>query len=221
MSAKSTKSTTKRKTTFAVDQQIVYPLQGVGQIKEIVEISFKGEDVLYYVIYIPVSDMTVKVPVDRAEQLGIRAIVSRQESERAMEMFSEEFEPIPADWKMRYQMNLDLLKQGSVNDIASVVRTLYQRKKVKELPIMERKLYDSALQLLVDEVSFSLGITTSEVEEMVFQRLERGSGSEGKQLEDVLPDDDDENDDEMVSGPQGDDGEEKEDTDNEDYDDDD
>ena len=196
----------------------MYPLQGVGQIKEIIEISFKGEDVLYYVIYIPVSDMTVKVPVDRAEQLGIRAIVSRKESEQAMEMFSEDFEPIPADWKMRYQMNLDLLKQGSIHDIASVVRTLYQRKKVKELPIMERKLYDSALQLLVDEVSFSLGITTAEVEEMVFQKLERGSGSEGKQLEDVLPDDDDENDDTMVNTSESEG--EKEDNGSEDYDDD-
>ena len=180
-----------RKTTFKIDQRIVYPLQGVGQIQEIIEIPFKGENVLYYVIYIPVSDMTVKVPVDRAEQLGIRAIVPREDSEKALEMFSEEFEPIPADWKMRYQMNLDLLKQGSILDIASVVRTLYQRKKVKELPIMERKLYDSALQLLVDEVSFSLGISTDEVEEIVFSKLEAGTGSNGNALEDIIPDEED------------------------------
>lgn len=182
-------------TTFKLNQQIVYPLQGVGQIQEIVEMTFKGEDILYYVIYIPVSDMTVKVPVDRAEQLGIRAIVPREESEQALEMFGEAFEPIPADWKMRYQMNLDLLKQGSVHDIASVVRTLYQRKKVKELPIMERKLYDSALQLLVDEVSFSLGISTGEVEELVFRKLEAGAKTDGNNLDDVMPDDDDDDDD--------------------------
>ncbi|TVR71565.1 MAG: CarD family transcriptional regulator [Spirochaetaceae bacterium] len=188
MSAKSTA----KKTTFKIDQRIVYPLQGVGQIQELVEMPFKGETILYYVIYIPVSDMTVKVPVDRAEQLGIRAIVPRTESERALEMFSEDFEPIPADWKMRYQMNLDLLKQGSILDIASVVRTLYQRKKVKELPIMERKLYDSALQLLVDEISFSLGISTDEVEEMVFSKLEAGSGSNGTPLEDIISDEDEE-----------------------------
>ncbi len=189
MSAKSTS----KKTTFKVKQHVVYPLQGVGQIQEILDIPFKGEDVLYYVIYIPVSDMTVKVPVDRAEQLGIRAIVPKKDSERALEMFSEEFEPIPADWKMRYQMNLDLLKQGSILDIASVVRTLYQRKKVKELPIMERKLYDSALQLLVDEISFSLNISTDEVEELVFTRLEAGTGSDGSiGDDDVIPDEDDE-----------------------------
>ncbi|SIQ57928.1 transcriptional regulator, CarD family [Alkalispirochaeta americana] len=196
MSAK----TNGKETTFAVGQHVVYPIQGVGTIQEILEISFKGKDVLYYVIYIPVSDMTVKVPVDRAEQLGIRAIVPREESEKALAMFSEEFEPIPADWKMRYQMNLDLLKQGSVHDIASVVRTLYQRKKVKELPIMERKLYDSALQLFVDEVSFSLDIAPAEVEELVFRKLEEYAPGGSKASADVLPDEDLADDHEKDSG---------------------
>ena len=180
-----------KKTTFKKSQQVVYPLQGVGQIQDIVEMEFKGEKTLYYVIYLPVSDMTVKIPVDRAEEHGIRAIVPKKEAEAALNLFSESFEPIPADWKMRYQMNLDLLKKGSIQDIASVVRTLYARKKVKELPIMERKLYDSALQLLVDEVSFSLGINTKEVEELVFSKLEVEADSDDDDLEDVMPDDED------------------------------
>lgn len=161
-----------KKTTFKEKQQVVYPLQGVGQIQEIIEMDFQGKPLLYYVIYLPVSDMTVKVPVDKAEDLGIRAIVPEKQARNALELFTEDHEPVPADWKMRYQMNLELLKQGSVEDIATVVRTLYQRKKVKELPIMERKLYDSALQLLIDEVSFSLDISPKEVEELVFSKLE-------------------------------------------------
>lgn len=76
-------------------------------------------------------------------------------------------------------------------DIASVVRTLYTRKKVKELPIMERKLYDSALQLLVDEVSFSLAVSKKEVEELVFQKLEVDTGTDDADGGDILPDDDD------------------------------
>ena len=190
-------SSRKRTTTFKQKQQVVYPLQGVGQIREIVEFEFKGESILYYVIYLPVSDMTVKVPVDKAEELGIRAIVPKKEAESALEIFSQAVEPIPADWKMRYQMNLELLKKGTIQDIASVVRTLYERKKVKELPIMERKLYDSALQLLVDEVSFSLNISTKQVEELVFSKLEIESDEEDDDLEDVVPDDEeDEMDDE-------------------------
>ena len=53
-----------KNTTFKKLQQIVYPLQGVGQIQDIIEMDFKGEKTLYYVIYLPVSDMTVKIPVD-------------------------------------------------------------------------------------------------------------------------------------------------------------
>ncbi|GHV75215.1 transcriptional regulator [Spirochaetia bacterium] len=158
--------------TFQVEEKVVYPSQGVGVIRAIKEKDFKNEKIPYYDIYLEVSDMTIMVPVDKAKTLGIRAIVPKEEAQRALELISDEYEPIPSDWKLRYQMNLDLLKKGSVMDIASIVRSLYHRSKVKELPILERKLYDSALKLLVDEVSFSLHKPKDEVEAMIFARLE-------------------------------------------------
>jgi len=158
--------------TFQVDQKVVYPSQGVGVIKSIIQKKFKDSKIPYYVIYLEVTDMTIMVPVDRAVELGIRPTVSRDEAMKALELISEDYEPIPSDWKMRYQMNLDLLKKGSIRDIASIVRSLYHRSKVKELPILERKLYDSALKLLEDEVSISLRKTKDEVENMIFSRLE-------------------------------------------------
>ncbi|MDR1566840.1 MAG: CarD family transcriptional regulator [Treponema sp.] len=157
---------------FQVDQKVVYPSQGVGIVTSIEEKDFKEQKIPYYVIYLEVSDMTIMVPVDKAEGLGIRPIVPRDEALRALELISEDYEPIPSDWKLRYQMNLDLLKKGSVTDIATIVRSLYHRSKVKELPILERKLYDSALKLLEDEVSYSLRKPREEVENMIFTRLE-------------------------------------------------
>lgn len=162
----------RQSTTFKVNQKIVYPSQGVGKIMEIKERSFKDTMILYYVIYLEVSDMTVMVPVLRAEELGIRAIVSKKEAQKALELISEDFEPIPSDWKLRYQMNLDLLKKGSVIDIATIVRSLYHRSKVKELPILERKLYDSARKLLEDEITYALNIPRSEVEGLIHTHLE-------------------------------------------------
>ncbi len=162
----------KTSTQYKVDQEVVYPLQGVGKITSIEEKDFKGKKLLYYIVYLEVSDMTVMIPVDKADELGIRAIVSKDESKKALKLISEEHEPITADWKMRYQMNLDLLKSGSVMDIATVVRTLYHRSKIKELPILERKLFDSALKLLVDEISYSLGKGKDEVDTLIFSRLE-------------------------------------------------
>ena len=163
---------TDKNTFFKVNQELVYPLQGVGKVLKIEERLFKGEMLLYYIIYLDVSDMTVMVPVDKAEELGIRPIVSKPESEKALKLISEDYEPVATDWKLRYQMNLDLLKSGSVMDIATVVRTLYHRSKIKELPILERKLFDNALRLLVDEVSFSINKTKEDVEALVFSKLE-------------------------------------------------
>ena len=163
---------------FQVDQRIVYPSQGVGVVRAIEEKLFKDNKVLYYVIYLEVSDMTIMVPVDKATGLGIRPIVGKEEALRALELISEEHESIPSDWKMRYQLNMDLLKKGSITDIATIVRSLYHRSKVKELPILERKLYDSALKLLEDEVSCSLRKSKEDVESLIFTRLEAEPAAE-------------------------------------------
>jgi len=158
-------------TKYKVGQEIVYPLQGVGHVRAIEERPFQDRRILYYIVYLEVSDMTIMVPVDKADHLGIRAIVGRKEAQKALQLIAAAYEPIVADWKLRYQMNLDLLKKGSIIDIANVVRALYHRSRIKELPILERKLYDSALRLLIDEVSFSLLRGKEEVEELIFVKL--------------------------------------------------
>lgn len=167
----SRRRTTRPRTRYAVGQQIVYPLQGVGLVERLEERDFQGKPTLYYVVYLEVSDMTIMIPVDKADHLGIRAIVSKRKAERALRLIAEDFDPIPTDWKLRYQMNLDLLKRGAVNDIASVVRSLSYRSRIKELPILERKLFDSALRLMVDEVSYSLGKDKSDIEQLIEERL--------------------------------------------------
>ena len=172
--ARSSQRSRKRRLQYRVGQQLVYPLQGVGQVRNIEERPFRDRTLLYYVVYLEVSDMTIMVPVDRADELGIRAIVPRAEARSALALIGEDYEPIPTDWKLRYQMNLDLLKAGAVSDIATVVRALYHRSRIKELPILERKLYDNARSLLVDELSFSLGKDKAKIEELINSRLEVG-----------------------------------------------
>lgn len=157
---------------FQVNQKVVYPLQGVGQIMTITERVFKGKPTQYYQIFLPVTDMTVMIPVAKAVEIGIRSIVPKEKAQEAFNIIASDFEPVTADWKMRYQMNLDHLKSGDITDIALVVRNLYHRSKVKELPILERKLYDSAMKLLIDEIAFSLDIPVSEVEKIVHEKLE-------------------------------------------------
>ncbi len=179
---------------FKVDQRVVYPSQGVGLIKEIFNKTMAGVERTYYKIYLEVSDMIVMVPVENATMLGIRAIVSAEAAQKALDSISDEIEPVTSDWKLRYQMNLDLLKSGSIDDIASIVRCLYHRSKVKELPILERKLYDNAKKLLEDEIAFAMGLDVTEVEKMLHAKLEPlGLTHEKKSV--INPNDDDDDDD--------------------------
>ena len=180
-------------TKFKINQKVVYPSQGVGIVKEVFEKTFKEQTVLYYKIYIEASDMVVMVPVENAENLGIRQIVSAKEAQEALNLLSDDFEPITSDWKLRYQMNLDLLKKGTVKDIATIVRCLYNRSKVKELPILERKLYDSAKKLLEDEIAFALGKSAKEIEAEIHTKLEP-PGAAPKIKHTMILDDDEDDD---------------------------
>ena len=161
------------KTEFQIGEHVVYPLQGVGVVKDIRERMVRNAPVLYYVIYIDISDMTVSIPVDKVHESGVRAIVPKETALQALEAISAKYEPVAVDWKARYQMNVDLIKEGSIFSIAKVVQGLYHRSKIKELPVQERKLYDNAIRLLIDECSYALGKDQKEIEKTVFSCLEK------------------------------------------------
>ena len=118
------------------------------------------------------------VPVEKAEAIRIRKIVSEKESVAALAQIGADYVPSTADWKTRYQQNLDKLKTGEINDVAVVVRALYDRSKLKELPILERKLYDNAIKLLIDEISISMKKTKKESEALIFEKLEAEKNKE-------------------------------------------
>ncbi len=179
---------------FKVNQRVVYPTQGVGVVTDIFDKEFNGENVKHYKIYIEVSDMNVYVPVKNASKHGIRSLVGGEEAQEALELLSVDCGPVTSDWKLRFQQNMDLLKKGSIQDIAVIVRSLYQRSKVKELPIQERKLYDSAKRLLIDEVSFATGRDMADVEAELHAKLEPIGANLGKKNVQQNFDDDDDDD---------------------------
>lgn len=188
-------SASEKQTEFKIGQHIVYPLQGVGEVKAIEERQFNGAPTLYYNIYLKSSDMTVMIPVKKAAEIGIRAIVDGDEAMKAISSINSKSEPAPpSDWKDRYRMNMDLLKEGSISSFAKVVHSLYVRSKVKELPVQERRLYESALVLLIDEASFATGKAPDEIKKLIFSKLEPDLPAKRNSIPLVKPLDDDEDD---------------------------
>lgn len=161
-----------KKLLFKVNDTLVYPGQGVGRVTEISNMEVDNQIIQYYVVFLTEVDMTVLIPTEHAETRGLRSIVSKKEAETALEFLSAEPDAMPADWKMRYQMNMDLFKSGKILDVCSVIRTLYHRGKVKELPIQEKKLYENSYKIFQDEIVAVLKITAQEAEMRIHKALE-------------------------------------------------
>lgn len=163
---------------FSINEVVVYSGQGVGVVQEIVQKTIAGENLDYYVIYLSDPDMTVLVPIIKSKELGVRPIITKKEAKEAIEFLKEVNEPIIMDWKARYQKNMQLFKSGDIKNTAVVVKSLYRRSKVKELPIQERKLYEAAYNVFLDEIVAVLKLEKKEIEEMIHNAIEPMDGEE-------------------------------------------
>ena len=157
---------------YSLGDKVVYPVHGVGVIDSIEDKTVLGEKRSYYVIKLAISDMTVMIPTNKSEDLGLRLVVSDRAANKALKIIGSETTEMEEDWKSRYQQNFEKIKSGSILNVAEVVRNLFHRNKVKELSIMEKKLYENAYRLLVDEISYVKGLEREKVQNLVAQGLE-------------------------------------------------
>ncbi len=157
---------------YSLGDKVVYPVHGVGVINSIEDKTVLGEKRSYYVIKLSISDMTVMIPTNKSEDLGLRLVVSDRVATKALKIIGSETTEMEEDWKSRYQQNFEKIKSGSILNVAEVVRNLFHRNKVKELSIMEKKLYENAYRLLVDEISYVKGLEREQVQNLVAQGLE-------------------------------------------------
>jgi CarD family transcriptional regulator len=158
---------------YSLGDKVVYPLHGVGVIDSIEDKTVLGQKRSYYVIKLAISDMTVMIPTNKSEDLGLRLVVSDRDANKALKVIGAESTEMEEDWKARYQQNFEKIKSGSIFNVAEVVRNLFHRNKVKELSIMEKKLYENAYRLLVDEISYVKDLEREKVQNLVAQGLDR------------------------------------------------
>lgn len=157
---------------FKIGEYIVYPNQGLGKIVNIENIEFRGAPEKYYIINIEGSDMVIKIPEASIEKLGVRPLTPKKEAEKIYKNLHFEQEKATSDWKLRYNSSLESLKKAGIEDFIKVVKTLNNRSKVKELPIMEKKLYEQAWGLLINELAISLEKDVKSIEKTLREKLD-------------------------------------------------
>lgn len=150
--------------TFRVGDRIAHPLHGAGVIESIVTKKINGKDRDYYVLKLPTGSMQVMVPVESSDVIGVRPIVDQAQAERILGAIPGIEVEMTSNWNKRYRENMLRIKSGDLLEVASVVKGLMQRERERGLSTGERKMLNSAKQILISELVLSESTSYEEVE---------------------------------------------------------
>lgn len=147
---------------FEIGDRVAYPMHGAGIVELIEDKEILGKLQSYYVLRFALGGMKVMVPVV-GKEVGLRAIITKDEGQKVLEFLSQPCGEECDNWNRRYRENLEKMRTGSIFDTAEVVRALMHRDRAKGLSTGEKKMLNSAKQILVSELILSLELEEQEV----------------------------------------------------------
>ncbi len=157
---------------FKVDDVVVYPAHGVAEIESIEERDISGTKLSFMIMKVLDTQMTVMVPVNNINNVGIRPLIGKSEIDKVYGILKQKDVHIDNQtWNRRYREYMEKIKSGNATEIAEVLRDLNILKKGKELSFGERKMYDTAKTLLVNEIFISRKLNKSAVEKKITDAL--------------------------------------------------
>jgi CarD family transcriptional regulator len=142
-----------KKPDFRPNEYVVYPAHGVGQIVSIEEQQVAGISLELFVISFEKDKMTLRVPTNKAVQIGMRSLSSPDVILKAMTTLKGKAKVKRAMWSRRAQEYEQKINSGDLIAIAEVVRDLHRSDDQREQSYSERQLYEAALERLTREVA--------------------------------------------------------------------
>jgi CarD family transcriptional regulator len=157
---------------FSIGDKIVYPMHGAGTIESIEEREILGEMKSYYVMKMPIGDMKVMIPVNNAGFVGIRDVIDHEAADKVFLCLEDELGcEQSTNWNKRYRENMVKIKSGNVFEVADVVKSLLQREHLRGLSTGERKMLNSAKQILISELVLAKNMNPIEIESIIKTRI--------------------------------------------------
>ncbi|RJX25027.1 MAG: CarD family transcriptional regulator [Dethiobacter sp.] len=148
---------------FNIGDKVVYPMHGAGIIEAIEEQEILGAKKKYYVMNIAVGDMKVMIPLDNVQRVGLRDVIEKGSVNTVYQILEGPEESVNVNWNRRYRNNMDKIKSGNIFKVAEVVSSLLLRERKKGLSTGERRMLESAKQILMSELVMVKGIDRNEV----------------------------------------------------------
>jgi CarD family transcriptional regulator len=161
---------------FDVGDKVVYPHHGAATIEKREKKEAFGKKQEYLVLRLAYGDLTLMVPADNAEEIGLRDVINDEEVEEVFAVLRKKEARMPTNWSRRFKNHVEKLKSGDIYQVAEVVRNLTIREKDKGLSAGEKRMLGKARQILVSELTFALKVDEETAEEKLDEVLGKGSG---------------------------------------------
>jgi CarD family transcriptional regulator len=140
---------------FEVGETVVYPHHGAATIIEVKNRVIRGEEKLYLKLNVTQGDLTIEVPADNVDLVGVRDVIGKEGLDRVFEVLRAPFTEEPTNWSRRYKANLEKLASGDVIKVSEVVRDLWRRDQDRGLSAGEKRMLAKARQILISELALA------------------------------------------------------------------
>jgi len=161
---------------FKVGTKAVYPAHGVVLVKSVESKEICGTIRNFYILQVVDSDVTVMVPTDNAEIVGLRPVITRRQITKIYDILKTKIRNSnhqngSQSWNKRYREYSDKLKSGDIFEVAVVLRDINHLQRDKDLSFGEKRIMDSARTLLIKEISIAKNLgedsVTKEIEKLL------------------------------------------------------
>lgn len=156
---------------FSVGDKVIYPNQGIGVVEDIQQEELYGEEARIYHLRIIANDTLIMVPSSSAEEMGIRRLISQDKLQQLFHFLEDGMVNVTKNWKGRYKEHVELMKSGSILDVALVLKSLYTLDMVKPLSFREKKMMEKAKDLIVMEICEVAEGNPEEIKQQVHEKL--------------------------------------------------
>ena len=140
---------------FEVGETVVYPRHGAATISEVKTRMVKGEEKLYLKLQVTQGDLTIEVPAENVDLVGVRDVIGQDGLDKVFEVLRAPFTEEPTNWSRRFKANLEKLGSGDVLKVSEVVRDLWRRDQDRGLSAGEKRMLAKARQILISELALA------------------------------------------------------------------
>ena len=141
---------------FEVGETVVYPHHGAAKIIEVKKRKLGGEEKLFLKLQVDQGDLTIEVPAENCDLVGVRDVIDQEGLEQVFEVLRTPFTEEPTNWSRRFKANTEKLASGDVIKVSEVVRDLWRRdQEVRSLSAGEKRMLAKARQILVSELALA------------------------------------------------------------------